>query len=397
MKLIPRPQYLQRLIDVVNTPDIKIITGIRRCGKSKLLDAFRKYLADSDASANIISIDFNDLKFEPLTEYHALHQYVEEHHKDGANNYLLIDEVQTCPTFEKAINSLHASEKYDIYLTGSNAFLLSSDLATLFTGRAIEIEVYPFSFEEYCRYFEPEDAQAAFDEYVRAGGMAGAYPLRNEELRYNYVADVFRTLIVRDVKQKFRIRNTVVLDRLSEYLMDNIGNVTSLTNAAKALNGSGIKVDNKTAVKYVDYLCNAFLFYAVRRYDIRGKKYLAKLNKYYLADHSFRYALLGTKNMDFGHTYENIVAVELMRRGYDVYAGYLYNKEIDFVALKRNEKLYIQVSDNISDSDTFAREVTPLLAIKDAYPKLLIARTRHEEYDHEGVRILDLPAWLLAK
>lgn len=394
MKLISRTHYLQRLIDVVRTPDIKIVTGIRRSGKSKLLLAFKDYIEKTDASANIIHIDFNDLSTEQLAEYHALHNHIIGHRVDGVNNYVLIDEVQTCEGFEKAINSLHASEQYDIYITGSNAFLMSSDLATLFTGRTIEIEVYPFSLAEFCTYYELSDLQAALDEYVVQGGMSGAYTLRTESDRRNYVYDVFRTLIMRDVKQKYKIRNPLVLDKISEFLMDNISNISSLRNVTDELNNNGIKVDNKTVNKYVQHLCQAFLFYQTKRFDIKGKRYLATQDKYYLADHSFRYALLGTRNMDYGRVYENIVAIELKRRGYEVYAGYLYKKEIDFVAIRQNEKIYIQVSDNITEKSTFEREVSPLFKIRDAYPKMLIARTRHDEYDYEGIRIIDLPKWL---
>lgn len=395
MKLISRTHYLQRLIDVIGTPDIKIITGIRRSGKSKLLLALKDYIMQSDASANIIHIDFNAIAAEPLAEYHALHNYITEHRIEGVNNYVLIDEVQTCQGFEKAINSLHSSELYDIYITGSNAFLMSSDLATLFTGRTIEIEVFPFSFEEFCIYYEYSDLQTALDEYVVKGGMSGAYTLRSESDKRNYVYDVFTTLIVRDVKQKYNIRNPLVLEKVSEFLMDNISNISSLRNITETLNKNGIKVDDKTVGKYVKHLCQAFLFYPIKRFDIKGMRYLATQDKYYLADHSFRYALLGTRNMDFGRVYENIVAIELLRRGYEVYAGYLYNKEIDFVAIKQSEKIYIQVSDNISAEKTFEREVNSLLKIKDAYPKMLIARTRHMEYDYQGIRIIDLPTWLL--
>lgn len=177
--------------------------------------------------------------------------------------------------------------------------------------------------------------------------------------------------------------------------MDNISNISSLRNITEALNHNGIKVDDKTIGKYVQYLCQAFLFYQIKRFDIRGKRYLSTLDKYYLADHSFRYALLGTRNMDYGRVYENIVAIELKRRGYEVYAGYLYKKEIDFVAIRQSEKIYIQVSDNISEKKTFDREVDSLLKINDAYPKLLLSRTRHEEYDYEGIRIIDIAKWLV--
>lgn len=395
MKLIERNTYLQELIDVVGTPDIKVITGIRRSGKSKLLQAFLSYIKQNDSTANVIHIDFNLLENEKYAEYHSLYDFVKSQYKADVNNYLLIDEIQNCDGFEKAINALHASEQFDIYITGSNAFLLSSDLATLFTGRTIEIKVYPFSFAEFMQYYEYSDIQSAFDTYVELGGMAGAYLYTDSQKQHSYVADVFNTLILRDVRQKYKIRNALVMDRLSNFMMDNISNLSSVRNITSFLKNNGLKVDDKTIGNYIKYLSSAFLFYPVKRYDIKGKRYLASQEKHYLADHAFRFSILGTRNMDFGRVYENIVAIELMRRGYDVYVGCLYKKEIDFVATKQSEKIYIQVSDNISDEATFNREVDSLLKIKDAYPKLLIARTRHQKYQYEGIEIIDLPNWLL--
>ncbi|MBQ7569224.1 ATP-binding protein, partial [bacterium] len=305
------------------------------------------------------------------------------------------DEVQMCREFEKALNGLHASERYDIYITGSNAFLLSSDLATLFTGRTFEIKVYPFSLAEFMLYYELHEPYKALDRYIMEGGMAGSYLYRKQEAKYDYIADIFNTLILRDIRQKYKIRHAALLDRVSDYLMDNISNLSSSRNIADALTVNMDKINHKTISAYIQYLCQAFAFYKVRRFDIRGKKYLASNDKYYLSDHAFRYAKLGTKNMDYGRVLENIVAVELLRRGYEVYSGILYKKEIDFVAVKRSEKLYIQVSDNIADEKTFARETAPLLQIRDAYPKLLLARTNHAETDYEGIRIVDLADWLL--
>ncbi|MDY3867914.1 MAG: ATP-binding protein, partial [Pyramidobacter sp.] len=227
------------------------------------------------------------------------------------------------------------------------------------------------------------------------GGMAGSYVYREPEDKYDYIAEVFRTLIVRDIRKKYRIRNMQLMDRLTDYLMDNISNLTSPRNIVSALSGSSEKVNSVTVSVYIQHLCSAFAFYKVRRYDIRGKKYLTSSEKYYLSDHTFRTARLGTKNMDYGRILENIVAVELLRRGYEVYVGVLYKKEVDFVAIKRNEKVYIQVCDNLSDEKTFEREVSPLLSIKDAYPKMVVARTRHDEYQYEGVKIIDIADWLL--
>lgn len=396
MKLIERNDYLERLVETKDAPDIKVITGVRRCGKSKLLEAFMSYVQNSEPGANIIHVNYNLPEYDHLLTYRALYDYVSDKYQDGAPNYVMIDEVQMCEDFEKAINGLHAAERYDIYITGSNAFLLSSDLATLFTGRMFEVKLYPFSFAEFMKYYEIDNAYDAFDRYIIEGGMSGSYLYRKQEAKYDYIADIYNTLIVRDIRQKYKIRNVSLMDRISEYLMDNISNLSSARSIADTLSGNKDKINHKTVSAYMQYLCNAFAFYKVRRYDIRGKKYLASNDKYYLCDHTFRYAKLGTRNMDYGRVIENIVAIELMRRGYEVYAGMLYQKEIDFVAIKRSEKLYIQVSENITDEKTFEREVSPLLQIKDAYPKLLLARTRHGMTDHEGIQIIDVADWLLS-
>ena len=395
MRLIERDFYLNKLKEVMSTPDIKVITGVRRSGKSKLLESFMTYVRANDPDANIIHINFNLNSYESLAEYHALNHYIESAYIAGKNNFVFIDEVQMCEGFEKAINSLHASEKYDIYITGSNAFLLSSDLATLFTGRTFEIEVYPFSFGEFMQYYELTDRYAAFTRYIQEGGMSGSYLYKTPEAKYDYISDVFNTLIVRDIQRKYKIRNMPLMEHLCDFLIDNISNLTSTRSVAAVFTSEQVKTNDRTISAYIKYLCNAFAFYKVRRYDIQGKRYLASNDKYYLSDHSFKYAKLGTKNADYGRMIENIVAIELLRRGYELYAGVLYKKEIDFVAIKRNEKLYIQVASSIDDPDTFQREVDPLLKIKDAYPKMILTRTRQEAYQYEGVQIVDVADWLL--
>ena len=396
MKLIER-NYLNNLIDIIGTPDIKVITGVRRSGKSKLLEALKAYIENNITNNNIIHINFNIPTFENLMEYHTLYDYVESNYIEGKQNFLLIDEVQMCHGFEKAINGFHALEKYDIYITGSNAFLLSSDLATLFTGRTYEIEIYPFSFKEYLEYFQYKDIQEAFDNYVLEGGMSGSYVYNKNNQKYNYINDVYNALIIRDIQQKYNIQNTDLMNSLSDFMMDNISNLTSFRNIAKKLNENNINTNDKTIANYIKYLCNAFAFYKIRRYDIQGKKYLSTIDKYYLVDHTFKYAKLGTKNINYGRVYENIVAIELLRRGYEVYVGTLYNKEIDFVAMRRNEKIYIQVADNIDNEKTLKREVEPLLQIRDAYPKIIIARTKHDVYQYEGIQIYDIASWLQTK
>lgn len=396
MKLIKRTLYLDKLNELKGSPDIKVITGIRRSGKSKLMQAFIESIKESEENANIIFIDYTKLEFEHLKDYHKLNNYVENKRRIGVNNYLMIDEVQLCPNFEIAINSLHSSENYDIYITGSNAFLLSADLATLFTGRQIEIHIFPFSFKEYCEYYFPiNNIQDSFDKYVVEGGLSGSYLYNNPVNKEDYLKEVFGTIVTRDLIEKYNISDYRVLQNLAEYLMDNISNISSPNNIANILTSNNISTSHVTTSRYIKFLCNAFLFYKVDRYDIRGKKYLESLNKYYLVDTGIRYAILGKRNMDWGRVYENIVYLELLRRNYRVYIGKLYQKEIDFVAMKANEKIYIQVCDNITDENTFIRETSPLLQIHDAYPKIIIARTKHEDYDYQGIKILDIANWLI--
>lgn len=397
MKLIERKSYLNKMINVIGTPDIKVLTGVRRSGKSKLLEAFKLYVQKNIQNANIIHINFNLSKYDSLKEYKALNEYIESNYAEGCDNFVLIDEIQMCNNFELCVNNLHATEMYDIYITGSNAFLLSSDLATLFTGRTFEIKVYPFSFAEYVDYFDLTDKYNAFDSYMLEGGMSGSYLYKEPEDKLDYIENVFDTLILRDIRQKYKIKNPALMDKIAQFLMDNVSNLTSARSITDTLTSNKDKINHKTVNNYLNYLCNAFAFYKFRRYDIKGKKYLTTNDKYYLSDHTFRYAKLGTRNLDSGRVIENIVAMELLRRGYEVYVGVLYKKEVDFVAIKRSEKIYIQVSDNITLPETFKREVEPLLKIQDAYPKIVIARTRNPEYQYEGIRIIDVADWLLNK
>ena len=396
MKTIKR-KYLKDIISVMGTPDIKVITGVRRSGKSELLHMFTDYIKETDNNANIIDIDYNLDKFDDIKKYKELIKYVSSKYIEGKNNFILIDEVQMCDGFENAINNFHAERKYDIYITGSNAFLLSSDLATLFTGRSYSIEVFPFSYKEFLEYHELDNNSESYDRYVLEGGFSGSYLYKETNQKYNYIRDVYKTMIVRDIVQRNKIQNVTLLDSISDFLIDNISRLTSYRSLTDTLNSGKADTNDKTVGTYIKYLCEAFAFYRIRRYDIQGKKYLNTQDKYYLSDHAVKYAICGTKNMNYGSIYENIVAIELLRRGYEVYVGVLYEKEIDFVATKRDEKIYIQVADNIGndfENDTFRREVTPLLQIKDAYPKMVIARTGHSDYQYEGIKIVDIANWL---
>lgn len=397
MKNIERFNYQNYIWELKDTPDIKVITGIRRAGKSEIMKSFISHLQAGDKNANVVYTDLSVLENEPLLEYHRLHEWAKERHQVGCKNYLLIDEVQLCEHFELTINSLHSLKLYDIYLTGSNAFLLSSDLATLFTGRYIEIHVLPFSFREYCTYYDNDsdtDLQVLFDRYVVDGGLSGSYVYEKESNRRAYVKNVYHTILRRDLTEKYHLSDSRMLEQVTEYMMDNISNITSPNNVSNCLTSNGTITNHSTVGSYLKYLCDAFVLYKVPRYDIQGKKYLQSLDKYYLADTGIRFAVLGKRNMDYGRMYENLVALELLRRGYSIYVGKLYQKEIDFVAMRDNEKIYIQVSDDISNPETFRRETESLLKIRDAYPKILIARTKHELYDYQGVMVFDLAYWL---
>lgn len=395
MRTIKR-DYLEKLQAAMGSPDIKVITGVRRSGKSILLSDFEEYVAQAVTDANIIRIDFNDIQFEELQEYHRLHEYVEAKWLSGRKNFLLIDEVQMCAGFEKAINSLHSYMKYDIYLTGSNAFLLSSDLATLFGGRVLTIEVFPFSFKEFLAYYgESDDRYADFERYLIEGGFAGSYIYDDLPEKYRYIANIYDAMIMRDIQQKYSVQNAPVLRGVGDFLLDNVSRLVTGRNIANVLNANNQDTNNKTVGAYLSYLCNAYAFYKVKRYDVQGKKYLYSQDKYYLCDQAIKYAKLGTKNWNYGGMYENVVAIELLRRGYEIYVGVMREKEVDFVAIKRGEKQYIQVSYDIENERTFEREMASLLAIRDAYPKTLIARTRQPERQVEGVKILDIADWLL--
>ena len=397
MKIIDRDMYLNTMIRVIDTPDIKVITGVRRSGKSKLLELLKKYIEKNIDNSNIIHINYNLKKFDNLLIGDKLYNYIDDNFDENKENYVLIDEIQKCNGFEDVINSIHAEEKYHIYITGSNAFLLSSDLATLFTGRTFEIKIYPFSFEEYMKYFNYDNQYLAFNTFMQDGGMSGSYLYKELVDKNNYLSDIYNTLILRDIVQKYNIKNEDLLKKLSDYLLDNVSNLTSSTKIENLLKSSNQTADHKTIAKYIEYLCNAYAFYKVRRYDIKRKKYLNTQDKYYLVDTSFRRAILGRKNEDYGRILENIVAIELLRRGYEIYVGNLYEKEVDFVAMKNDEQIYIQVTDNLESEKVLNREITPLLNIRDGYKKIIIAKLNHEGYIKEGIEIIDIADWLLNK
>lgn len=394
MRLINRKNYIDMLINTIDAIDIKVITGIRRSGKSKLLELFTKHIKKNISNANIIEINYNLDKFSSIADSRLLLKYIDSKYEKEKINFLFIDEVQLCKDFEKAIISLYTEEKYNIFITGSNAFLSSNELATLFTGRTFPIEILPFSFKEFLLYYKYEDIQEAFEKYIEEGGFAGSYLYKTKKQKYDYIKELINVLILRDIIRKYKIRQMELFNKVFLYLISNIGNLSSPANIASYCQANDKSIDHKTVSKYIEYLCNAYVFYKMKRYDVRGKKYLKSNEKYYLSEHSIRYALLGTKDLDRGRVIENIIAIELLRRYEEVYVGVLYKNEIDFVVINRNEKLYIQVCDNISSEETLRREIKPLLQIKDGFKKIVLANTRQSTYSIDGIDIIDISKWL---
>ena len=304
--------------------------------------------------------------------------------------------IQLCLIELSQFFVLFGQKVFDLTVVGIQSFLQSSDLATLFVGRTYEVHILPFSFKEYVTYFPSENFNAGLTKYITEGGMAGSYLYKDTDKKYRYInTEVLNALVIRDIVNKYKIRNEPLLHMLIDFMMDNIGSEISVRSITDSLAGGKAAADHKTIGKYIEYLCNAFAFYRVRRYDIKGKKYLRSEDKYYLSDHSFKYARLGTRNMDYGHVLENIVAMELIRRGYEIYVGVAGRKEVDFVAMKQGDRTYIQVSYDITEPKTFEREIAPLLKIADGYKKMIIARTYQPEYHHEGIKIIDAAEWLL--
>ena len=409
---IRRDFYLNKIIKKKHNGLIKVITGIRRCGKSYLLNTlFYEHLIESGVDKNhIIRFAFDsadDLYMigESLIEMERKKRgadpekfmaYIRSKTEEEGKYYLLLDEVQMLDCFEAVLNGYLRNDKYDVFVTGSNAKFLSRDIITEFAGRGDEIHMYPLSFSEFMSVFNG-DKYEGLSQYMLYGGIPLVVLRDDTNEKVAALENLFSEIYIRDIQKRNRIRNMGELEDLLNFLSSSIGGLTNpekLKNTFKSVKKS--KITANTIKKYINYFEDSFLIETAKRYDIKGKRYLESDKKYYLSDLSFRFAELGVKDADYGHLYENIVALELLRRGYEVYVGKLYKKEVDFVAIKEGEKLYIQVSDDISREETFNREIRPLLSIKDAYPKMVIARTKHDETQHEGIRIVDIARWLVA-
>jgi predicted AAA+ superfamily ATPase len=403
MKTIVRKRYLDKLSVLKDKNFIKVATGVRRCGKSTLMIQFQDLLRNENANVSILAInmDMPDFRFLAEKNWKEIYDYILENLNPKETNYVFIDEVQNVPEFEKLLEGLYVHPNIDLYVTGSNAFLLSSELATLLTGRAFEINVLPFSFSEYLEFTEKHtNPDRAFAEYIQTGGFPEAVRLSAEGNFFatEYLQTVFRNIYENDISIRYTIYGEESYQEVVNFLIDSVGSTISAGNIAKVLTANKKKIDNKTVSKYIDTLVESYLFYKVNRYDVKGKQHLATQEKYYLVDLGFRNAILGKElASDAGHLLENIVYLELIRRNYQVWIGKVNNLEVDFI-VRNNDGFtqYIQVSQTVQDKVTLERELSPLNTIPDHFEKLLITM----DYDtgtYNGIKKINAIDWLLNK
>ena len=394
-----RDLYLDKLIKFKDKQFIKVITGIRRCGKSTLLKLFREYLLKFDVSEKqIIYINFESIQFDDIKDYKLLYEYIKEHLAAKSRTYLLLDEIQEVIHWEKAVNSFLVDLNVDIYITGSNAWLLSSELSTLLSGRYVEIKMLPLSFKEYMQFIEKpsNNIEEDFQLYLRYGGLPPIIELNNNlDMIQPFLSGIYNTVLMKDIVQRNTVRDAALLDNLVHFLADNIGNSISTKKISDYLTSAGRKTTPATIDNYLQMLEKAFIFYKASRYDIKGKLYLKTQEKYYIVDTGIRNNLLGLRNMDYGHILENIVYLELLRRGFDVYIGKIGNMEVDFIATKTNKKVYYQVSASILDEKTKERELRSLMNIPDQYDKILLTMDKPYVEDFDGIKWINIIDFLL--
>lgn len=370
--MVQRKQYLDKLIKGKDKKVIKVVTGVRRCGKSTLLQQFQEYLAAHGVEERqIVSLNFERLENEPLLEYHALYHYVKERMLSGLMTYIFLDEIQAVPEFQKAVDSLFIMENTDVYITGSNAHMLSGELATLLTGRYVEIQMLPLSFGEYLE-LTGGDRRDAWNRYFVNGGFPYAAYIEEEEIRRDYLQGIYHTVLLKDIVERKRIQDVALLESVVRFLFDNVGNIVSAKKIADSLTSFGRKTTSATVENYIHALEESFILYRAGRYDIKGKQHLKSLEKYYLVDQGLRSLVFGGRDRDVGHVLENIVYLELRRRGYQIYIGKVGNQEIDFFVEKGDDKAYYQVSASILDQNTYQREIALLKAVRDHYPKYIV-------------------------
>ena len=396
MKILDRKEYKNRLIRLQETEKIKIISGIRGAGKSELLHSYQKWIEEHVEGANILYLDMEDAQNAELKDGPSLLSYIEMKYEEKSTNFLIVEEVQHCKNFEKAMQSVYERKMFNIYLSSSNASFLYEDKTAFWDEHSIELPIFPFSLSEYLRYYERKDPSSAIlPGYLKYGGLSATFRFKFKEDKTEYIKELYNKKIKKDLRKTYGIKDSALMDSLLAYLMLHLSTSTSASKISSLFKQNHLETNHITIGKYLQYLCAAFLFFKVKRYDIRKKVYLETADKYYMTDLSFRFALLEKEKPDWKGIYENLVAIEIRRRGYDIYVGKLYQKEINFVAMREKEKLYIQVTDEIEGEDTLTKALSPLRAIKDSYPKLLIANTGKDEFDVDGIRILDLTKWLM--
>lgn len=397
--MISRDSYLQKLIKYRDLPVIKVLVGMRRAGKSTLLKLFHQWLLDDGVDEDaIIYMNFELLEFASLGDYQRLHRHIQERKAGKEHIYLLLDEIQVIEHWEKAINSLFAEGEADIYLTGSNAGMLSSELSTLLSGRYVEIPILPLSFSEYLSFLPKakENTDQAFQQYLKHGGMPVIPSLpEEEELIGNVLGGIYNTVLVKDVIQHNNVRDADLLERIVHFLADNVGNPVSSSKISGYLTSQNRKTASATVDSYLKMLEGAFIFYRAKRYDIKGKMYLKTQEKFYIVDSGIRNTLLGFSGRDYGHVLENIVYLELIRRGYKVGVGKLGSLKVDFVAVKPGETKYYQVSASVLDEATLERELKPLAKIPDQYEKILLTMDRSYIKDYHGIKNVNIVDFLM--
>lgn len=403
MGKIKREKELDKLFALKDKPLIKVVTGVRRCGKSTLLSQFSELLKEQNPDVSLISIhmDLPEFRFLGEQNWKEIYDYIRGLLQENKTNYVFIDEIQNIPEFEKLLEGLFVTPNVDLYVTGSNAYLLSSELATLLTGRAFEINILPFSFAEYLEFTGKSDnPDRAFADYMRTGGFPEAVDLArtDENLAYQYLRSVFDTIYKNDIQKRHTIYYDISYNEVVDFLIDSVGSSVSARNIAGRLTANGKKIDNKTVSKYIDTLVESYLFYKAGRYDIKGRQHLATQEKYYPVDPGLRYALLGKQlAADTGHLLENLIFLELRRRGEQVWIGKADNLEVDFVTRDKNgDTRYIQVAYTVGDPKTLERELAPFAKIADFNERLLITMD-YQTGNHSGIRQINAIDWLLAR
>lgn len=401
MRLIKRKEYLQQLINWRDKKVIKVITGVRRCGKSTLMDLYKSCLLEQGvANKQIISINFEDYDYIDLLEPRNFYAYVKERIlSDGRMTYFFFDEIQNVKDFERVVDSLYIKPNVDIYITGSNAYMLSSELATLLSGRYVEIKMLPLSFKEYVEVSGDEhELPRKYRNYIETSSFPYVLDMKQDaRVIREYLNGIYNTIVVKDITQRNRFPDTMMLESVLRFAYDNIGNILSTKKIADTMTSDGRKIDTKTVEKYLNALMESYMLYQCKRYNIKGRQYLKTLDKYYAVDMGMRKVLLGSKAMDAGHILENIVYLELLRRGYDVYIGKVDDLEVDFVAMDDKGMTYYQVSATVRDEKTLKRELASLQSINDHYPKILLTLDDDPEMEYAGIRKINALDWLLGK